>query len=115
MDNHFTDIADKETLEKLLQHSAEEPVVIFKHSTACPVSAEAYEEMTALKSPVNIVVVQNARDVSNEIEVRTEIEHHSPQVIILRNGKAVWNASHWKITTDAVAMAVQQATGGKAI
>ena len=115
MDNHFTDIADKEALEKLLQHSTEEPVVIFKHSTACPVSAEAYEEMTALKSPVNIVVVQNARDVSNEIEVRTEIEHHSPQVIILRNGKAVWNASHWKITTDAVAMAVQQATGGKAI
>jgi bacillithiol system protein YtxJ len=65
--------------------------------------------MTALHAPVNLVTVQKAREVSNEIEVRTEVEHHSPQVIVLRNGKAVWNASHWKITSAAVAEALRQA------
>ena len=34
--------------------------------------------------------------------------HESPQVIILRNGVAVWNASHWKIKADAVKSAVDQ-------
>src|SRR6187549_3900565 len=102
MDNHFVDITNKELFENLLQQSVEHPVVIFKHSTTCPVSSGAYQEMTALPAPVNIVTVQQAREVSDEIEVRTEVEHHSPQVIVLRNGKAVWNASHWKVTSAAV-------------
>lgn len=111
MDNHFANIADTKQLEELVRQSAQAPVVVFKHSTTCPVSAGAYEEMSALKVPVNIVVVQEAREVSNEIERRTDVEHHSPQVIVLRNGKAVWNASHWKVKADAVEEAVRQAEG----
>jgi bacillithiol system protein YtxJ len=109
MDNHFVPIADKESFDKLMSDSAEGPVVLFKHSTTCPISAAAYEEMSALKAPVNIVVVQDERDVSDEIEARTEVEHHSPQAIVLRNGKAVWNASHWKVKADAVEEAMRQA------
>jgi bacillithiol system protein YtxJ len=113
MDNQFANIADTNQLEELVKQSTQGPVVVFKHSTTCPVSAGAYEEMSALKVPVNIVVVQEARDVSNEIEQRTEVEHHSPQVIVLRNGKAVWSASHWKVKADAVEEAVRQAEGSK--
>jgi monothiol bacilliredoxin len=109
MDNHFVGITNKESFEELLKQSAEQPVVVFKHSTTCPVSAGAYEEMSALNTPVNIVIVQKARDVSDEIEVRTDVEHESPQVIVIRNGKAVWNASHWKIKSDAVEEALRQA------
>jgi bacillithiol system protein YtxJ len=108
MDNHFVSITDTKSFEELLQRSADGPIVIFKHSNACSVSAEAYEEMSAVKFPVNIIVVQDARAVSDEIEARTEIEHRSPQVIILRDGKPVWNASHWKIKADAVQEAVRQ-------
>ena len=109
MDNHFVRISNKESFEQLMSDSAKGPVVLFKHSTACPISATAYEEMSAVKVPVNIVVVQNDRDVSDEIEARTEVEHHTPQVIVLRNGKAVWNASHGKVQSGAVADAVRQA------
>lgn len=109
MDNHFAEIADTNAFAELLEQSAQEPVVLFKHSTTCPISAGAYQEMSALKSPVNIVVVQQGREVSNEIEARTGIEHHSPQVIVLRNGKAVWDASHWKVKSDAVEEAVRKA------
>ena len=109
MDNHFVGIADAESFAALLKQSAEKPVVVFKHSTTCPISSGAYEEMTALEYPVNIVTVQTARDVSDEIEVQTDVEHHSPQVIVLRNGKAVWNTSHWKVKAEAVAAALRQA------
>ena len=109
MNNHFANIADSKQLEDLIKQSSEAPVVVFKHSTTCPVSAGAYEEMSAVTVPVNIVIVQEARDVSNQIEQVTDVEHHSPQVIVLRNGKAVWNASHWKIKTEAVEDAVRKA------
>ena len=107
MDNHFVPISDKESFEQLVSDSEKRPVVVFKHSTACPISEGAYEEMSGLKVPVNMVVVQNERDVSEEIEARTEVEHHTPQVIVLRNGKAVWNASHGKVKAEAVEEAVR--------
>ena len=109
MDNHFVGIADTESFAALLKQSAEKPVVVFKHSTTCPISAGAYEEMTAVEYSVNIVTVQTAREVSDEIEVQTGIEHHSPQVIVLRNGKAVWNTSHWKVKAEAVTVALREA------
>jgi hypothetical protein len=39
------------------------------------------------------------------------VMHESPQVIVLRNGQVVWNASHFRITADAVAEAVREAEG----
>ena len=72
MNNHFANIADTKQLEDLVKQSAEAPVVVFKHSTTCPVSAGAYEEMSAVTVPVNIVIVQEARDVSNQIEQDTK-------------------------------------------
>ncbi|MGH9881443.1 MAG: monothiol bacilliredoxin BrxC family protein [Pyrinomonadaceae bacterium] len=39
--------------------------------------------------------------------------HESPQVIILRNGQVVWNASHWKIKSGAVTDAVHEQESAK--
>jgi bacillithiol system protein YtxJ len=108
MDNHFVSVADTQSLEELVARSHSEPVIIFKHSTTCPISAAAYRQMSKLKEAVALVVVQRARDVSRAVEERTGIEHESPQAIILRNGEAVWNASHWSITTDDVEQALQE-------
>lgn len=108
MDNHFVPVADTKSLDELLARSHDEAVIIFKHSSTCPISAAAYKQMSQLKEPVALVVVQRARDVSREVEARTGVEHESPQAIILRNGKAVWNASHWSITSEVVERAVQE-------
>ena len=56
---------------------------------------------------VNIVEVQSARDVSRELASRTGVRHETPQVIILRDGKAVWNASHFDVTAADVQRAVE--------
>jgi len=96
---------DMETLSQLFEISNEKPVLLFKHSVTCPLSADAYEQMEKFDGEINLVVVQQARAVSNEIESRTGVSHQSPQVIILRNGKPTWHASHFKITTQAVTQA----------
>lgn len=108
MEIHFISINDARSFEELVRRSQERAVVVFKHSTTCPISAAAYEQMTRFDGEVALVEVQSAREVSKEIEKKTGIPHESPQVIILRHGKVVWNASHWKVKAEAVAEAIRQ-------
>jgi bacillithiol system protein YtxJ len=108
MRNHFKRIVNKEALDELMLRSNKEPVAVFKHSTSCPVSASAYRDLANYPGEVALIEVQRAGDLSSEIGERTGIRHESPQVIILRNGKAVWHASHWQVTSDAVEQAMRE-------
>lgn len=112
MENHFIKVTDVKAFEEMANRSKERPVVIFKHSLTCPISSAAYDEMAEFAGEVALVEVQRARELSAEIENRLGVDHQSPQVIVLRNGQVVWNASHFKITADAVARAVSESEGG---
>ncbi|HVF57117.1 MAG TPA: bacillithiol system redox-active protein YtxJ [Pyrinomonadaceae bacterium] len=108
METRFTPVADTKTLDELLARSNQSPVLLFKHSTTCPISAAAYRQMEGVKGEVSIVVVQRNRDVSREVESRTGVQHESPQALVLRNGEVVWSASHFDITADAVERALSE-------
>jgi len=110
MGNHFVRIADSKSLDELTDRSKERPVVIFKHSLTCPISAAAYERMEEFNGDVALVEVQHARALSTEIETRLGVMHESPQVIVLSKGEVAWNASHFQITAEAVTEAVREAT-----
>jgi bacillithiol system protein YtxJ len=103
----FQTIVETGALDNLLDNSRQRPIVVFKHSLACPISAAAYREMQKLDGEVVLVEVQNARQVSRELADRTGIRHESPQVIVFRNGKAVWNASHYDVKAHAVTKALE--------
>ena len=107
MGAQFQRIADTGALESLFSNSNDRPIVIFKHSNSCSISAAAYREMQQLQSEVVLVEVQTARDLSRELAERTGIRHESPQVIVLRNGKAVWNASHFAVSASEVSRILQ--------
>jgi bacillithiol system protein YtxJ len=109
MGSHFVRITDTKAFEELTDRSRERPVVIFKHSLTCPISSAAYEQMEEFQGEVELVEVQLARALSAEIENRLGVAHESPQVIVLSKGQVTWNASHFKITAEAVAAAVRQA------
>jgi bacillithiol system protein YtxJ len=113
MEDQFVRINDTEAFEDFTSRSKDAPVVIFKHSLTCPISSAAYGEMARYDGEVGLIEVQRARALSKEIENRLGVAHESPQVIVLRNGLVVWDASHFKITADAVTEAVRQADGGK--
>ena len=111
MENHFIKFTDTKSFEEMASRSNERPVVVFKHSLTCPISAAAYQQMTKLEGEVALIEVQRARELSQEIESRLGVAHESPQVIVLRKGAVVWNASHFDITAGAVAEAVREAEG----
>jgi len=98
---------DTNALENLLNNSNQRAIVVFKHSNSCPISAMAYREMEQLDSEVVLVDVQSAREVSRQLADITGIRHESPQVIVLRNGKAVWSASHFDVKAREVAKVLQ--------
>ena len=106
MGNKFFKIDDHAALESLLTDSTKKPVIVFKHSNACSISARAYREMEKVDD-VNLLEVQSAREVSRELANLTGVRHETPQVIVLRDGKAVWNASHFDVTAAGVIKAVE--------
>jgi monothiol bacilliredoxin len=106
MGNHFQRVTRAHEFMELLARSQERPVIIFKHSTTCPISAAAYYEMEDFEGDVVLIEVQNARELSREVEKLTGIRHESPQVLILKKGEVVWNASHRSVKALAVAEAI---------
>jgi bacillithiol system protein YtxJ len=89
--------------------------IYFKHSTRCPVSARAKMEMDSyLKSkPEDIefelidVIANRAR--SDEIARQFEVEHESPQVILIdHKNTVVWSGSHRRVTEENLIQAIEE-------
>jgi bacillithiol system protein YtxJ len=113
MDTPFIEIATLEALDDFITKANGSTATLFKHSNLCGISARAYREMATLGSPIGLVVVQNARNVSDEIERRWGIGHETPQVLIVRGDDVAWNASHFDIKAAAVSSALEAAGGGR--
>lgn len=102
----YRSIDSTEGLRDALGQSQAEPIALFKHSNTCDLSAMAKQEMATVDVPVFELVVQTARPLSNHIEAHFGIRHESPQVILLHQGKAIFNASHRGVTADNIHSAV---------
>jgi bacillithiol system protein YtxJ len=89
-------------LEAAIEESRFRPVLLFKHSTSCGISSGVFRDVSTVDTDVNLIIVQTDRDISNEIERRTGIKHESPQAIVLKNGEAVYHASHYDITIEDI-------------
>ena len=104
-----------EEIDRLLEESNEKPVIIFKQSLICPISATAYREYEQYLSgrPDGddgvvhaLIEIQNARPVSNAVAEKTGVRHESPQALLLRGGKVVWHQSHGSIRVDTLSQAI---------
>jgi bacillithiol system protein YtxJ len=91
--------------DQAIQGTSEKPLLVFKHSTTCPISAAAHEEVMHFieddkDSPVDYAIVHVIEDrpVSNAIADHLEVKHASPQAILVKDGQRVWDTSHWNIT-----------------
>ena len=107
MGKNFLRIDDRAALDNLLSDSKQKTVLVFKHSNACPISARAYREMQKLEDQVNLLEIQAVPELSREVASLTGVRHESPQVILLRDGKAVWNASHFDVNATTVSKALE--------
>ena len=109
----FKLLDSQEELDNLLSQSEQEPVVLFKHSLTCGVSAMAHRRLTQLNEPEDPVVykleIQNNRPLSNHVAQHFGIKHESPQVIIVHKGSPVFDTSHGRITPASVRDAIASA------
>ncbi len=105
---HFVPVTTVDMLEQLFVRSQDMPVLLFNHDKGCPISATAYFQMLRLKSDIPLIDVTIAKDITHTLVQRTGVRHESPQVIILRHGRAVWFASHFAITSVAVFRSLQE-------
>lgn len=91
----------------------EEPLaIVFKHSTSCGISAQAHRETERFleehpEHSVHKVEVREFRRVSDHIEAKTGVRHESPQLLVLRDGRIVWQGSHSRVTAEAIATSLR--------
>jgi bacillithiol system protein YtxJ len=108
----LTHLYDVDDLDAAIEESRERPVLLFKHSRTCGISCEALAELHAHvekagpPAAYKVITVQSHRHISDEAAMRLGVRHETPQAILLREGGAVWRASHFRITADALDRAV---------
>lgn len=114
----LTPLTDVAGIDRLLAESFERPVVILKHSRSCGTSAQAFDELLdhlshphAVDAQYAVITVQTHRDVSQALAARLGIRHETPQALVVRNGRVAWHASHYRVTAQAVAAALDSVVG----
>ena len=96
-------LTESAQLDELQEASYHQTQVIFKHSVSCGISGMAKRrfEKSAVDraSDINfyLLVIQQHRDLSNEVATRFKVWHESPQLLVIKNGTVVTHASHWQI------------------
>lgn len=100
-------LTDLEQLNEIVSLSNEKPVVIFKHSTRCSISRMALKQfenefdLSDKVTPYFLDLIAY-RDVSNDIAARFGVMHQSPQLLLIKGGKSVYDVSHSDIDADAL-------------
>ncbi|ASS50576.1 MAG: hypothetical protein A3D31_13510 [Candidatus Fluviicola riflensis] len=95
-------------LHDLMEQSEEVPVLFFKHSTSCTISAMAKnrfeQKWTAEPNECLCVYLDllSYRALSNEIETLTGVIHQSPQAILIKNKRVVYEDSHTGISAAEI-------------
>lgn len=96
------DITTLEHLDQLDQASFNQPQIIYKHSTTCGLCDIIWDIVKVSDFELNYLDLLTYRLISNEIERRYNILHESPQVLIIKDGKCVYNASHRGIKNEEI-------------
>ena len=98
---------NNDQLDQIDESSKQKPILLFKHSTSCPISAMAlnrFEREYQQDASFDLYYLDLIafRDISNEIANRYEVRHESPQVLLIKNGSATFNTSHTAISFEEV-------------
>jgi bacillithiol system protein YtxJ len=102
----WKNLTSEDTLEQIKIASKENAQVIFKHSTRCSISTMAKSRLERADSPTDFTVhyldLLEYRNISNKIAEDFDVEHASPQIIIIKNGECIYDESHNGISMDEI-------------
>ncbi|MDB5274046.1 MAG: hypothetical protein JWO58_2413 [Chitinophagaceae bacterium] len=100
----WNQLSDIHQLDEIVKASASQPVLIFKHSTRCSISSTALDRLERSwnssevhgTQPYYLDLIQ-FRDLSGAVVHKFDVEHQSPQALLIKNGSCVYHASHYDI------------------
>lgn len=101
-------LEDLSQLNTIIEESKTQPILIYKHSTRCSISGMALSRLErSWKNDGHEIKAYyldliRFREVSNAVAHRFEVYHESPQVIVIKNGAAVYDESHMSIRFDSI-------------
>ena len=112
---NWENLTSLDQLEAIRKESAEKPVMIFKHSTRCSISRMVLDrlernwDVQEMDSHVKAYFLDliSYRQISNQIVSLFEVEHESPQVLIIRDGASVFDRSHMAIDYQQIRSTVK--------
>ena len=95
---NWTEIIDSSQIEDLKRLSQNKKVIVFKHSTRCSISKLA---LSKFERNWDFEAIQpffldllSFREISNQIAEVFNVEHQSPQLLVIENGQCTNHASH---------------------
>lgn len=98
-----------EQLNDIARESTDKDILIFKHSTRCNISRATLDRLERNWKDAEVPNVKpyfldllSHRNISNAIADQFHVEHQSPQVLIIRNGKSVYDDSHYGIDFNTI-------------
>jgi bacillithiol system protein YtxJ len=101
-----------EELESAIESSTSRAVLLFKHSTRCSISSMAKSRFEnnwnseIENCDLYYLDLIAHRDISNKIAEITGIEHQSPQAIVLKNKKVIYEATHSSIDAKEIEISI---------
>jgi bacillithiol system protein YtxJ len=109
---NWLNITSDRQLEEIREKSKVKPQVIFKHSIRCAVSSMVKTRLEKSNPPANIdfnfLDLINNRSLSNKLAEEFDVWHESPQVLLIKDGKCVYNESHSAIRMADLVEQMQQ-------
>ena len=103
---NWIDLQTDEQLNNIKLQSFKNPAVIFKHSTRCSISSVAKSRLERVApSPLAdfyLLDLIKYRSISNRIAEEFSIWHESPQVLIVKDGKCIYDESHSAISMNEI-------------
>ena len=101
-------LSEPQQLSGLIMESSSIPVIIYKHSSRCGLSAmtenkleEGWESLHPRVKLYFLDLIRN-REVSNSVAERFNVRHQSPQILIIKNGICVYHSSHHEINVETI-------------
>ena len=109
----FINLNETAQLDQINEQSKNKAQVLFKHSTRCSVSSFAkrilvneFSDELSEKFDIHYLDLIAHRDVSGAIAEKYNVEHQSPQMLVIINGTCVYNASHSDVSLDKAAQVI---------
>jgi|JI91814CRNA_FD_contig_71_167574_length_548_multi_2_in_0_out_0_1 bacillithiol system protein YtxJ len=99
-------LTDEAQLFTIIERSQQTPCLIFKHSTRCSISSvaklrlETRWDFASSEMEAYYLDLIQYRTISNAIAARFEVYHQSPQVLVIKNGECIFDASHLDISVE---------------